>query len=331
MSSNESSGAAAEGSATTPAPAAPASFGSTRGSGLARGKRQSNSPASTTAAASPSGYKPTAIEIVNAPREYQNPFAPAESAPVAETPESVVKQSLPESTPAVVAAKADVTPSEDIAAPEADTVAKAELNILPPERPKVVAAQTWESDGFKAPAQPERSERSDRPERFERPRRDERVESDEPLDPASIPEKFLYVRPGVTFVPTDPRKWGPGRRDPSPERAGGLAPRESSPVRESSPSHAASAPAEAPRQSGGLFGWIKSLFGGGSAEPTTAGHARGEHRGHRSRHENRGESAGGPRSEGPGGDRRHRGGGRRRRGGRGRGEGPAGARNGDAT
>ncbi|HYC72925.1 MAG TPA: hypothetical protein VEB66_17065 [Opitutaceae bacterium] len=307
MSSNEPSGAPAEGTATPSAPAspaAPASFGSTRGSGLARGKRPSQGPASASASAAPSDYRPTAIEIVNAPREYQNPFAPAPAAtdvnpePAAPSAAPVAGTSLP-SVPEVsapkasVAPKADVTPTEDIAAPEADPIARAELNILPPERPKIVAAQTWESDGFTA---------SDA--RPERPRREERAESSEPLDAASIPEKFLYVRPGVTFVPTDPRKWGPGRRDPAPERKPeGFAPREAA--------HASAAPAaardEAPRKSGGLFGWIKSLFGGGDAETATAGQA-GDHRGHRARHD-----------ASEGGQRPHRGGGRRRRGGRGRG------------
>ena len=78
MSSTESSGAPAEASAPPPAPdAAFPTFGSTRGSGLARGKRPTASPATATAAAP--GYTPTAIEVINAPREYQNPFAPAET------------------------------------------------------------------------------------------------------------------------------------------------------------------------------------------------------------------------------------------------------------
>jgi len=87
MSSNESSGAPAEATATTPAPSAEfPTFGTTRGSGLARGKRPSAGPAAATAAA-PSDYKPTAIEVVNAPREYTNPFAPAEEAAPAEDAE----------------------------------------------------------------------------------------------------------------------------------------------------------------------------------------------------------------------------------------------------
>lgn len=342
MSSNESSGAPAEGTATTPAPAspaAPASFGSTRGSGLARGKRPSNSPAATKSAA-PSEYKPTAIEIVTSPREYQNPFAPARSEPIAPTATEPVTPTAHEPTPAPAARPdpverarpapvqaqtrelfpledkpgREVMPAEDIAAPEADPVAKAELNILPPERPKSVEAQTWESAGFDAPRAPRNEFRGE--PRSERPRRDERAESSEPLDPSSIPEKFLYVRPGVDFVPTDPNKWGPGRRDRAPERPEGSAPRERSAPRESLPYQAPET--ETPRKSGGFFGWIKSLFGGSSAEPASATTSNGDNRSH----------PGGSRRHrgGPGGENRgeyrgeggSRGGGRRRRGGRGR-------------
>src|SRR4051812_14370259 len=87
MSSPESSGTPAEGSATNPASNAAPSFGSTRGSGLSRGKaKRPAAPAAATAASS--DYTPTAIEVVTAPREYQNPFAPAET-PAAAQPEPV--------------------------------------------------------------------------------------------------------------------------------------------------------------------------------------------------------------------------------------------------
>lgn len=293
MSSTESSGAPAEGTATSPAPAtpaAPASFGSTRGSGLARGKRPTASPAPHKAA-TPADYKPTAIEVVSTPREYQNPFAPANPEPATPTPADV--------TPA----PADVAPAEDIAAPDADPAAKPELNILPPERPKPVEAQTWESAGF-----------TGGDTRPDRPRREERHEPSEPIDPAAIPEKFLYVRPGVNYAPTNPNKWGPGRRDRAPEKSEGLVPR-SSPPRSSEP-----APVAAPGKSGGFFGWIKSLFGGGSsAEPATAGQAQGEYRHHRGgRRHHRGSGVGETRDDA--GHRPGGGSGRRRRGGRGRGE-----------
>lgn len=284
MSSTESSGAPAEASATPPAPAAAfPTFGSTRGSGLARGKRPAAGPAASTAASTE--YTPTAIEVVNSPREYQNPFAPVE------TPAAVPAETV---TPAPAAAApapapvAPVAPAREYAAPVADAApaaveneAPAELNILEPEQPKAVQAQTWESEGFR----PAREQRSDRPRREERAPRAERPA--EPVDIASIPEKFLYVRPGYNYVPT-PSNYGGAPRERNRD-AGSEA-----------PARAATTTAEAPARSGGFFGWFKSLFGGASAAPVAAETPRDEHR-----HE--------------GGQRRHRGG--RNRGGHGGGEG----------
>lgn len=279
MSSTESSGAPAEATATTPAPdAAFPTFGTTRGSGLARGKRPAaGTTASTTAS---SDYTPTAIEVVNAPREYQNPFAPAE-APKAEAPAPTpVVETLPVIQPAAPVA-ASVAPAKE--------ETPAELNILEPAQQKVVPAQTWESEGFK----PNREPRGDRPRREERSERP----ADEPVDIASIPPQFLYVRPGVTYVPT-PRNWGgaPRERTERTERTERPAHAHGSPER------AMETSAEMPAKSGGFFGWLKSLFGGKSAETvaSTGGSASGEHR-----HE--------------GGHRRHRGGRGRGHGGEGRG------------
>src|SRR3954464_11030689 len=111
MSSNESSGAPAEATATNPAPSAEfPTFGTTRGSGLARGKRPSAGPAAATAAA-PSDYKPTAIEVVNAPREYTNPFAPVSPEPVERADEAAP---APVEKP-VVASAATVPASSPVA------------------------------------------------------------------------------------------------------------------------------------------------------------------------------------------------------------------------
>ena len=329
MSSTESSGAPAEATATTPASIAAASFGSTRGSGLARGKRPTNSPATAATPAS-TEYTPTAIEVVSAPREYQNPFAPAET-PAAAHPEPVAN-----ATPALIPDKiADFAPVvTDLpggAAVKAEAPASdepAELNILEPEQQKTAPAQTWESEGFR----PAREPRNDRPRREEsrrdEPRREERTEraprqESVPFDPASIPEKFLYVRPGYNYVPT-------------PSNYGG-APREN---REHRPASAESysAPAATPAKSGGFFGWLKSLFGGSPAEPVATTGANGDHRrdgGHR-RHRggrNRGGQGGdraGYSGGGEGGQRRSRGG-RGRSGGGYRGERSGGAQGGDST
>jgi hypothetical protein len=290
MSSTETSGVPAEGTATQPAPAAAfPSFGTTRGSGLARGKRPS-AAAATAASTAPSDYKPTAIEVVNAPREYTNPFAPAE-APVAEAAPAPARPEPVQETAPVIETVAPAAP-----APVAEE--PAELNILPPAEQKTAPAQTWESEGF-------RPARSERPERSERPRREERAEApaDEPVDIASIPEKFLYVRPGVTFVPT-PRNWGGAPRERRSHN-------ESAPRSEAPRASASSTPAATPAKSGGLLGWLKGLFGGSDESAsapvtTTTGGESGEARregGHRRHRSDRGGRGG----EG-GGHRRHRGG-----------------------
>ena len=311
MSSTESSGAPAEATATPSAPAAAfPTFGSTRGSGLARGKRPAAGPAASTAASTE--YTPTAIEVVNAPREYQNPFAPAE------TPASVTADQPAPAAP--------VAPVREYSAPLPDDRSgqipglqqqatghvapvqndePAELNILEPAQQNVAPAQTWESEGFEPVREP-RTERPRREERSERPAREERVALTE------IPEKFLYVRPGHTYVPT-------------PSNFGG-APRERNHGDNAAPARSFDAvpTAVAPAKSGGFFGWLKSLFGGSSAETPVSSGAHGEHRhdgGHR-RHRggrNRGGQGGGYSGGGEGGDRGGNPGGQRRdRGGRGR-------------
>jgi hypothetical protein len=309
MSSPESSGAPAEATATSPAPSAAPSFGTTRGSGLLRGKRPSISHASAAHAASPE-YTPTAIEVVSAPREYQNPFAPAET-PAAVTPAPSADSSpVVSPTTAEAPAKAEpasarleqveeVTTVEENPAPAteetpapAGTGEPAGLNILPPEQQKTAPAQSWESEGFR----PAREPRADYPRR-EEPRREERTER-APLDEVPTPEKFLYVRPGYNYVPT-------------PSNYGGAP-------RENGPAAARPAVAAAPRKSGGILGWIKSLFVRSPAAvpsvETLSGdrrdgpHQHGRHRGGRGR----GQGGGGQyaqQGEGQGeGQRRHRGG-----------------------
>lgn len=305
MSSPESSGAPAEATATPSAPAAAfPTFGSTRGSGLARGKRPTVGPAAPTAAATE--YTPTAIEVVNAPREYQNPFAPAEEPAAAAQTAPVI------ATPAPAA----VAPVRAEPAASAQSAEPAALNILEPAQPKTAPAQTWESEGFK-PAREPRPDRAPREERNERPARE--IPADEPMDPASIPPQFLYVRPGHTYVPT-PRNMGGAPRERS-ERS--ERPAHGSPER-------ALETTAAPAKSGGFFGWLKSLFGGLSAAPVAASSGpNGEHRheGSHRRHRggrNRGGHGGGG---GEGGQRRDRGG-RGRSGGGYRGERSEGSRQG---
>jgi len=311
MSSNESSGAPAEDTATTPAPAAEfPSFGTTRGSGLARGKRPSTGSATATAAA-PSDYKPTAIEVVNAPREYTNPFAPAEAAAPAPAPEPApepVAPATPVQASSPVAADLATLTSAQVDAPAPIAEEAAELNILPPAEQKTAPAQTWESDGF-------------RPSRSERPRREERQEepaASEEVDIASIPPQFLYVRPGVKFVPT-PRNWGGAPRERSERNKPAADSASSSPAPVQAPRAEAPRTA-APAKSGGFFGWVKSLFGGESAAaPVSAGQEDSEQRreagGERRHRGGRSRGGRGPGGGEAGGQRRHRGGRNRHRSG----------------
>ncbi len=308
MSSTESSGASAEATSTTPAPdAAFPTFGATRGSGLARGKgKRASAPAAATAAST--AYTPTAIEVINAPREYTNPFAPVES-PAAVT-ETVAAVAPAPAAPAYVAPikqySAPARPervervAEEVAAPvHVQNDEPAELNILEPEQQKTSHAQTWESEGFK-PAREQRSERPRREEsRRDEPRHEERSERPaEAFDPSSIPEKFLYVRPGHTYVPTATNIGG--------------APRERSSAPREAYAPSASATASAPQKSGGFFVWLKSLFGGSSSAPVSTGSQNGEarreggeHRRHRGGRNRGGQGGGGG---GEGGRSRGRGG-----------------------
>ncbi|AOS43481.1 hypothetical protein Verru16b_00526 [Lacunisphaera limnophila] len=316
MSSTESSGAPAEATATTPAPdAAFPTFGTTRGSGLARGKAKRPSTPAASASTPASDYKPTAIEVVTAPREYTNPFAPVETPVAAAAPAAPV---IPTPAPVAYVAPAVAAPAPVAeVAPAAIDETPAELNILPPAEQKTSTAQTWESEGFR-PAR----ERAERPRREEQPRA-ERAEApaDEPVDIDSIPPQFLYVRPGVTFVPT-PRNWGGAPRERR-ERD------ESAPRSAESPRATTAPSAEAPAKSGGFLGWLKGLFGGSPAsEPVTAGpSAGGELRrdgGEQRRHRG-GRNRGGPGGGEGGGQRRNRGG-RGRSGGGGGGGGYRGER-----
>lgn len=145
-------------------------FGSSRGSGLARGKRPAASAAAATNAA-PAGYQPSSIEVITPKSEYKNPFTGETSvaAPVVNEPAPAPAVAPAPVAPAPAApAPAPVAPepvaaTETEAAPAAPaTEEKAELKILPPEEVKR-PAQSWESG-----SQPRRDERpSFRPERRE--------------------------------------------------------------------------------------------------------------------------------------------------------------------
>ncbi len=270
MSDPETSGAATPAAETVNTPSAPANptpsqtpgtFGNTRGSGLARGKRPSGQSAQAPSTAPAADYKPTAVSILTAPTEYKNPFAPPapaeEAKPAAPNPPPSAE---PAPAPAPVAEAPAATPepapaeaSEGSSAP-GEPEPKAELKILPPETPKRVE-HSWESRSFRSVAGQPAGE-SHRPADGQmsgaRPRRDER--------PVFRPDRERRAD-----RPNDFRAAGgePGR--------GGESRRPSAPP----PPPAASAEE---KKAGGLFGWVKKIFGNGPAEaaPPPPAETRGE-------------------------------------------------------
>ncbi len=313
MSDTESSGAVTPAAETVQTPSAPtkpelptSTFSNNRGSGLARGKRPASPPAPA-ATPSEAEYKPTAVSIVTAPAEYKNPFAPP--AP-AEAPAS------PEATPAAEAAAnpAGETPAAEVptaarvtAEPtEGEAEVKPELKILPPETPKRVE-HSWESQSFRNVAG---RTQGDQPHEPEAPfaggpaRRDDRRDDRRGERPVFRPERERRSE--------RPAEFHGGRGDENPTDTAVEA-----------------------KKSGGLFGWVKKIFGGPAAQPESpAAEARDQrepgrdgpqrrrrHRGGRGRHF-RGESSG-PREGQPGGQfsgeprgqggNHHHGGRRRRR------------------
>jgi hypothetical protein len=334
---------APEGPAAEPAAAAESSafgaFGSARGSGLARGKR--NHAPAPAATAAPTAYKPTALEVITPAREYRNPFTgemsvnpPAESPAPAPAPEAEAPAPAPaaEAPAAAEPAAAAPAPAEEAPAPQAPAPAaedsRPELTILPPAEVRQ-SALSWEN-----------RPRDERPE-APAPRRDERGERHERRDRG---ERWRDERPAY-------------RPEPRPDHR--ADDRRGEEHRRPAPLPAAPPPAK------GFFGWLKSLFAGPAAAPAVADHRsadseigrdgqprRRRRRGGRGRHHGEpggrpaeayparasegaehGERTGAPYGSGESRDGHHR---RRRRGGRGRyrgdrgGPGPEGQQGGGA-
>jgi translation initiation factor IF-2 len=312
MSDNNQSGApsTAPGAASTGENPGFGVFGANRGSGLARGKRPATTAASNAAPAAPSGYKPSAREVITPKSEYVNPFtgetavdtpranepvpqaapAPVPAAPVAEAPAPAPAPAA-QVAPAPAPARKERTyitpepaqPGElfPLDAPSAPAE-KAELKILPTEEPKRPAV-SWDSSSSAPAGQPPRREeratfRTERNRREDGAGREGREGKPfEPREPRRDERKF-EPREKQPYQPRDPR-------DERPERA------------ERGPRPETPAPA---KKSGGFFGWLKGLFGGGkSAETPSTG-------GSEQRHDRDGDQ---------GGRRRHRGGRGRGRGG----------------
>ncbi len=309
MTDTNSSGATFAPAADTQAPAATAvtpagAFGSTRGSGLARGKRPSGASAPTGTPAK-SDYKPTAVEIITPEREYRNPFASQEpaSAPApepakVETPAAA--SAAPEPAATDQAAEEPVREPQAAAEPTAEPVAeKSEINILPPAE-SARPAVSWESPSVAREERPE--ERSDRPQRDDRPtfradRREDRPNAQRGAEGEARREPFQREArqprdPREPRQPRDPRE-SRQPRDPRDQPQFEQRPRNDTrfPEEQASP---------APK---GFFAWLKGLFGGkpaaeAPAAPETPGEQFGG--GHRHRRRHRG-------GRGPGGNQGYRG------------------------
>jgi hypothetical protein len=231
-------------SAPTDSPVAPANgtFGATRGSGLARGKRPTTS-AATSAAPAPVGYQPTALEVIKPQSEYKNPFTGETT-----TPRPVVNEPAPPAAPvpAATPAPAPVQTEASARAPEAVSADhKAELNILPPE-PARRPAVSWEATA-PAPRREERSTFQPR-ERREGDRREGRYRREGGERREGRDGRSFEQRP---------------RREPREDRRG-----------EPRPQPAPAGAGSEQKKSGGFLGWLKGLFGGKKRRPKPRAIAR---------------------------------------------------------
>ena len=275
MSDSDPSGAETTSAETASAPSAPppsvtspGPFSNNRGSGLARGKRPPPPPPQAAPGAPAADYRPTAVSILTAPTEYKNPFAPpAPAAPAAEAAAAETTAPAPTPVPApapivpaIPATEASTAPSVPIvesrppaveSTPVESAVAepKAELKILPPEAPRRVE-HNWESESFPTAASQPGSEpgRPTEPRSAEqRPRREDR-RGDRPY--------FRSERERRDDRPLESRE---PRTDSAPTAQ----------ISDTGRPHNESVPAPAPeesKKSGGMFGWVKKLFGGTPAE-----------------------------------------------------------------
>jgi translation initiation factor IF-2 len=262
-------------------------FGSTRGSGLARGKRVTPVAASA-AAAAPGSYRPTSLQVITPASEYRNPFA--SDVPAGESsPSATVEAPRPEAAASPVPSTAFV-PEAPVSAPRAAAPAvlvreepvepsapaprhavaaeisseaaagmstepapaseseRAEIRILPAAESRRPAV-SWEG----ASASPERAAESS-----ERPRRDER--------PVFRPESRRDGPAVERSEGREPRR-DFGRGADSRPAARDRAPQ---PLRPTPAREAREPQAQPPRARGGFFGWLKGLFGGKSNAASAA-------------------------------------------------------------
>ncbi len=302
MSDQDQSGASAPAPAPAPAAsgAAPAAtqpfgtFGTTRGSGLNRGKRVTPPAAPAAGSAASSGFKPSALEVITSKSEYVNPFTgeTTVSAPVVNEPAPQAAPVINPPAPAPVVAVAPAPVAEPVAAPATAQTAdlfpfgdekrnedapKPALNILPPQGGDRRAAVNWEAPSAAAgdaAAQPSR--REDRPTfRTERGRRSDSDNWDtRPADtrPADTREPKPFDPRAPREPRRDDRKFESRSNQPYQDRGGRSSRGERSdrsdrPERREEPALV--------KKSSGFFGWLKRLFGG---KKDPAGPASGDGR-----------------------------------------------------
>jgi len=256
-------------------------FGTSRGSGLARGKRKTvTAPDAPATQPNSNGYQPTAIEVITPKSEYSNPFtgetvveAPRqEEAPKVETPKHEVPliQTTPTSEEnAAAEPETFTTPntSESSATPTTEVQPKPELKILPPAQPNR-SRQSWESPSEhparRAAAAVTNSEKVNNDSAAETPR-------------SRSPRGSSEGRP--TFQPerrsrnshngeADEQSTRPERqlREERPKREP-REPQDSRQPRSERGPRVAGSPAKPAAKPQGFFGWLKSLFGGGNSKP----------------------------------------------------------------
>ncbi len=289
----------------------PGAFGTSRGTGLVRSKRPSQS-AAPSASAAPAGFQPSSIEVIRPKSEYKNPFTGETSVDAPARPEPAVNEPAPQAAPvqpsAVAKPSADAVIAAPVArvAPAASTppaakpapapaaspmgemfpftpaaapaagAEKARLNILPPTEVKR-PAQSWESPAAgPTPREPgfggaSASQRRERP--------DDR--------PVFRPERH------------DQRD---SRRDDRDHRRPDDAPRPSDSRRDTAKLDASAPPVPVEAPSVGFFGWLKSLFGGKPKEKSSPSRSGESSRG------GDGSSRDSHRHDGDGQRHRHRGG-----------------------
>ena len=252
-------------------------FGSTRGSGLARGKRQSSASAPAAGPAK-TDYKPTALEVITPQREYKNPFASQEPAAApSEAPAEVKAPGAPAAVAEPVQAAVPHAAAPEAPATEEQFEEKSEIQILPPaeaNRPAV----SWESPSAshgRGDSHPDESPRRDerptfRPDRREDQNPEAQTEGQRPRFEGRDPRRDFQRQPRDprdARQPRDPRDARQPRdprearqpRDPRDERQP-RDPRDERPRYNQGPSGQATEPAKP--ASGGFLGWLKGLFGG---------------------------------------------------------------------